>query len=388
MMQSSGLSQRGLAEKTEVSEGTIRNALEYAQAADVRNDYAFDKLGVKQVRHCNRLPREIADLWIKTGVDIKVLFGVKAENQVEWIENHDVSSTYEFYEDLEKTGLLKYYQKENYVRPIPQGFTDVIKKLKKWNELECKWTRGGIMRENLRPYTEKHFLGAFRVRETGPMEEVLDLLIDTESTPPTFHLTPQEFETILDTSAKNYESHLDFMNRLLIAITEKSGRMPQNRSGTRIKLMEIEMAKDAPRYIQESPLPVGSRYVLWKTSGPDSIKQELAQMASIPCRNGLGVEENIKDLIGCEVRKAELQSKWDSMSEIELAQQIAERLPLYDKQRDRNDIEMLAKKLSALNKAELMVLNEHTETLEHMKHIAEMINSFSEQAKHLIRHGG
>src|SRR5262249_8399379 len=49
MMEGRGLSQRALAEEIAVSEGTVRNALLYAEAADLRNSYAFDKLSVRQV---------------------------------------------------------------------------------------------------------------------------------------------------------------------------------------------------------------------------------------------------------------------------------------------------------------------------------------------------
>lgn len=69
MMQGRDLSQRALAEEIGVSEGTVRNSLEYAQAAEVRNDYAFGKLSVKQVRAYNRLPKIAGDLWLSCGAD-------------------------------------------------------------------------------------------------------------------------------------------------------------------------------------------------------------------------------------------------------------------------------------------------------------------------------
>ena len=50
MMRERKLSQRALAKEIEVSEGTIRNGLDYAKAASVRNDYAWDCLTVRQVR--------------------------------------------------------------------------------------------------------------------------------------------------------------------------------------------------------------------------------------------------------------------------------------------------------------------------------------------------
>ena len=69
MMEDKGLSQRALAEEINVSEGTVRNALEYAKASDVRNDYAFDELTTRQVRYFNRLPSKIGSLWLDGGAD-------------------------------------------------------------------------------------------------------------------------------------------------------------------------------------------------------------------------------------------------------------------------------------------------------------------------------
>ncbi len=81
MMEARGLSQRALAEEVHVSEGTIRNALEYAKAADVRNGYAFEKLTLKQVRYFNRLPPKLANVWLHFGAQVKDLWRVKTDEE-------------------------------------------------------------------------------------------------------------------------------------------------------------------------------------------------------------------------------------------------------------------------------------------------------------------
>ena len=61
MMAERKLSQRELAKDIEVSEGTIRNALDCAKAAKVRNSCAVEKLTVRQMRRLNELPQQIGD---------------------------------------------------------------------------------------------------------------------------------------------------------------------------------------------------------------------------------------------------------------------------------------------------------------------------------------
>lgn len=79
MMDERDLSQRALAKEIEVSEGTVRNALLYAHAADVRNSYAPKLDGditsrpIRQVRAYVSLPPPIGDYWLNAGGDFAKL---------------------------------------------------------------------------------------------------------------------------------------------------------------------------------------------------------------------------------------------------------------------------------------------------------------------------
>jgi ParB/RepB/Spo0J family partition protein len=73
MLTERGLSQRALADEIAVSEGTIRNAMLYAEAADVRNDYAFGELSVRQVRTYLSLEPIVRDIWLDAGADLHAL---------------------------------------------------------------------------------------------------------------------------------------------------------------------------------------------------------------------------------------------------------------------------------------------------------------------------
>jgi ParB/RepB/Spo0J family partition protein len=75
---------RELAEQLDISEGTVRNALKYSHAAELRNGYAPDgtvqvseaadeaigRLTVKQVRLYVKLSNEVRDLWVDYGCSL------------------------------------------------------------------------------------------------------------------------------------------------------------------------------------------------------------------------------------------------------------------------------------------------------------------------------
>jgi len=139
MMKERSLSQREIAAEVEVSEGTVRNALEYAKAAKVRNDYAFSGLSVSQVRAYNRLPHEVGDLWLSCGANLKALYldphslrqrklesleELMAESGVgraEW-EDGAATTIKAFGVLLELLPLLCVYRS-------PEGFSDAVQKL-------------------------------------------------------------------------------------------------------------------------------------------------------------------------------------------------------------------------------------------------------------------
>ena len=75
MLEGRGISQRELADEIAVSEGTIRNALAYANAADLRNSYApggeaeIARLSIRQVRSYLGMPPKIGEAWLKAGAN-------------------------------------------------------------------------------------------------------------------------------------------------------------------------------------------------------------------------------------------------------------------------------------------------------------------------------
>jgi ParB-like chromosome segregation protein Spo0J len=116
MLDARGQSHRGLANEIEVSEGTIRNGLMYAEAAELRNSYVREggglaraelrkanedahtpdeqiaRLSVRQVRAYLHLPPTIANLWLDAGADLRELYRAKSGDEMDELEaNHPQS---------------------------------------------------------------------------------------------------------------------------------------------------------------------------------------------------------------------------------------------------------------------------------------------------------
>jgi hypothetical protein len=85
MMTERSINQSDLAREMEVSEGTVRNSLEYVKALDVRNGYEdwkvkryaeiIAELPVRVLRELNSLPVELGNLWLEKGADPEDLPG-------------------------------------------------------------------------------------------------------------------------------------------------------------------------------------------------------------------------------------------------------------------------------------------------------------------------
>jgi ParB/RepB/Spo0J family partition protein len=379
MMEDRKLSQRDLAKEIAVSEGTVRNALEYAKAEDVRNSYADNhrqrcpevaELSLRQVRLFNRLPPTVARLWLIAQADVKALWslaGVKTEDQIAEAEQSGCD-LFAHYRQLEDTGLFEY------IRTVwsPESFVEAVQKVRRWSRWEEDWYVGDLREEQLRPYTKHYFRGCWYVREKWLMDAVLDILIDTNSEPPRFLLSPEEVDSSLqECKAAGKQSHQDFMNRLVLHIANKTGKMPDRGCDVKEKLMLKEIELGAPDYIRESSLPVGTRYAIWREEGPEQIKRQLA--ASQSFRHNGDVREAIKDRIRCEERQQEIRATYDAKTCEELAEELAGWFPIYDSEKDAEAIGVLAQKLAQLTKGELLFLREYCRHMLHMEALAASI---------------
>lgn len=70
VLKETGHSNNKLAKEWCISEGSIRNALEYVKAYRLRNSYEVSKLSIRQIREYNRLPDGRRDEWLDSGADL------------------------------------------------------------------------------------------------------------------------------------------------------------------------------------------------------------------------------------------------------------------------------------------------------------------------------
>jgi ParB/RepB/Spo0J family partition protein len=386
MMAGRGLSARALAEEISVSEGTVRNATLYAEAADVRNSYAHAEdeadsrvveLSVRQVRAYLKLGGGVADLWLDSGAVMR-LPGTKAAD----VDANELAYGFEMaVEDLQRldsTGLFAFVPRtDTFI-----AFVAAVNKVRDWEAWERHWVRHGIRQEVFRAYAEHFFRGVFYVRDSHMMDNALAEILDIESEPPTFLLTPEEFDAVLSSTGKvESESHTDFMNRLSVAVAEKTGKVRQTSRWVQRQLLERQL-EEAPGYIRQSSLPPEAKFVLWKCEGPEQIKWEIARLDYLP-RNAMekgpdSYEACIRRLIGEEQERREIQRQLELRSERDLAGEVARQLGLYEPGKDGGAIEVLTNKLAALTKPELMVL------VECCKHTAFM-NALAASIRNVVR---
>ena len=226
MLEMRGISNRELAEQMELSEGTIRNSLIYAEAAELDQDYNFDKLTTKQMRVYRAMPSGIGKLWLDCGANPKAAWGVKSEKinpnaseetvaqQVKWFHNEE-DETFQiifgdlkrFYERAEESGLFQYISKG---RRSSKGFLDAMNQISKWLDWEEGWTRKpnfitssdgtrrrwpgdesvGIDPVELRRYSKHYYGGGWNLEQPESMDECIRRMYDAEKQQ--FLLTAEE----------------------------------------------------------------------------------------------------------------------------------------------------------------------------------------------------
>lgn len=370
MMKEKNLSQRELAKEMSISEGTVRNSLEYVKASAVRNDYAFEKLSIPQVRTYNRLPRIISDIWLNCGADPK-------KSGLYWRFDED--------EDEDPEAVVGWGSvDESYADPLfwqgmdykhsPKDFEERLKKIHGWKHLEqiYSWEVKGEKCQ-IREYTKIFYRDDFSIKEARQFSELMfSYVIDTDSKPPRFRLDPEEFKELFWEATKKCKTYDDFSQFLKASLAEKTGIIIRDSRDAKTRLQEIEIGQEAPDYIQESRLSVTSKYILWKTEGPEWKKREIAQMEGY---KGIIPDDKIKGLLFIATRRDELISKFGNKSDIEIAREIAMSFPIHRKEQDIEAIETLANRLVLLTKRELLTLYECINYMASLKGLADVLNS-------------
>lgn len=199
MMDGHKFSRRQLADAIKVSDGTIRNALEYSEA--VRNSYAPEAvapLSIRQVRQLNELPRKFGRAWLNAGADPNLL--------ARCIRNPKAMQTWE------ATGLL------DMVSPIltePE-----VKTLESWRETFTEWvhtvsewatcedillSNDKTNTETIRKYT-RHASG--KHADWLSINDLSDIVATIIRPTGRMKLTPEQFKTCIEAASKEAWANL------------------------------------------------------------------------------------------------------------------------------------------------------------------------------------
>jgi ParB/RepB/Spo0J family partition protein len=386
MMADRSLSQRALAAEIEVSEGTVRNALVYAEAATLRNGYAaapreappVETLSVRQVRAYVKLPPGIGHLWLDCGADLAALFGQSDLDGIDRaLKGDHIRHSFD-YSWLETKGLIPYVHGNKYA-----GFTRAIKQMREWANWESRYCRHGLTIDMVRPYTEHYFRHAWAVREPFLMDRALSLVLNPDTRPPSFRLTPTEFAATLQPPDSDVEgdSGEKFYERLQLTVVTKTGYLPQTSFDVQHKLLRAEVEATAPDYIRASGLRLEMKAALWNASlewddsgqavTPEDLetaKRALASLSTLNRQHDESPDEAVKRHLHAHLRRTRLVEAHSLLTELEMANALARQLALYDEDKDRAAILRVVETLMRLTKGELFAFHTYMQGAEFLRH--------------------
>ena len=167
------------------------------------------------------------------------------------------------------------------------------------------------------------------------MNSAICEILDIESEPPTFLLTPEEFAEAVDVLSGQQASHEDFINMLVVKVCKKTGRSP-DRSKWKVQQQLAELRlQDAPDYIKQSDLKTEEKLALLGSLGhyDEADLKELASWDRIPKRGQETLSSSVNSaLYGIKNRREELakfKAKLDQCTPENIAEVTVEDIGLY-----------------------------------------------------------
>ena len=235
MMEARGLSRRALADEIGVSEGSIRNALLWTEAAELRNGYAcgddsrFEQLGIRELRLYVALPAPVRDAWVDSGADLKVFDS--------WCggSHEDIGADFQ---EMADAGLGCMFN--------PCGFSDRVKRARGLMEWRSK-VIGAF------PTVDQYMKPA---ADLGLSAEFLDdhLPITRDGDGFRLAIEPDEWEDILKNCTSRAITELDFepMVRASVRVAYlRKGVDPEDVTDPRV-VAAMGDIRDAPEFIRDA----------------------------------------------------------------------------------------------------------------------------------------
>lgn len=402
-----GLSQRALAEQYEVSEGTIRNALLYSQAAALRNSYAFDKLSVRQVRLYTSLPPGIRDKWLDAGADPKLLLTKK---DIRWWEKYLGAkwsdSSFDTVETECDSGGINFLKRLNDI--YEDGLAEMVKGTKGDFQKSVAQTLDFAgweywsfhhgdkeLKDRVRQYS-RHY---YKYYATSPLDKSLTKsvrdafrrvfrLIYYQGQ---FRVTPEEFERIFNEAMRagceegyewKYPRH-EYVEKAVQLLLIQKGVLTEPVNVNDLpdpgdKIAELQLAQSAPDYLKLADIPANIKVHIHgfvETTNPfdrdqpvpseiiENAKREMikeieganrvwkAEHEYVPFELKA---EDVKQSIHKKVVEALRKQRDDAMTKEDMADKIISFTRLYTKPEEAHLRETFKGNLSALEREELL----------------------------------
>lgn len=298
------ISLRKLAKEYDISEGTVRNALAYLKAQELRNSYAMPEseekaaaikgLSIRQVRLYIALPPIIRDKWIDAEADIPSLLtkrdlkawnretgkSFEAENWEEYEKRSQCSMAdmVSIFSNIYDMGLA------NKIKANKWEFRQSIEKIEDFLHWE-HWTFCYIHREKfwekIRPYAIHYFdLGKDKEAKKSVRDDFKKLYrlicLDNE-----FRITPEEFAKIFEDSKRfgceeggfYIYPQRHYMEQAIQALLIEKGIITEPADIDKLpdpgeKLAGLEMERKAPDFIKNANLPTELKIIIFDFKPP------------------------------------------------------------------------------------------------------------------------
>ncbi len=298
MIEDRQLSHREIAAEIEVSEGTIRNALAYAEAADLRNSYAENggapvgkawdrkgnkstlrwatpdeeiaELGVREVRSYLSLPAPIRDKWFAAGHAPKAIdqaLQIRMRLNQEETKETAVEIEFETLAALANVGLADAITQEGFVESCHRAIRIYF-----WREHFSKVF--GVPGD-----LDAHILAAAKL---GLDVDLLDIMpVSTVEDHLECLLPVAEWEDLLKTCQDRSEDRAEFWSMYSAAVDlaiRRQGHSPQDVTDPRV-MLAMERIKEAPEFIRGAEyLTLHEKLWLYELELPDLQAEEVTEI--------------------------------------------------------------------------------------------------------------
>lgn len=256
MMEDRGISNRQLAKEINVSEGTIRNALLFAEAAELRNRYAlsagaanwqaksdwFKDLTIRDARLYTALPEVIRDRWLNAGCPDD--WGLP--EGVVWEHLEDILH---YANELASTGIAKLLERGAWGDNVKAAYEVWV-----WRNKHRR-----LLGENvdayIRPVVEMH--------SKNPTPVQLLNSLDLHNGKPV--LSPGEWAEALRAAWGHGAKVYEVFGLIKDAAKLKAGQTDipaEELENPRTALMKFEVERDAPDFTCEADIPLRDKHFL------------------------------------------------------------------------------------------------------------------------------